>query len=174
MADPGSMAVLFFSPCQLFFALFLLSAITQNRENRKLLVFHIFENLKNDVFRPWRLRRTLGESVDDSVCSRIVRENLSRIGRKTVKMYSHTPKILTFAAVSDTELNSPSQCQPSVKAIASLVDSSNLTRFLDIYFNDKCFLCCVSFLKRKPFTEKIANRKRFGICTWLFVDKNCV
>jgi len=47
------------------------------------------------------------------------------------------------------------------RAIASLVDLSNLkinlARFLEIYVDEKCFLCYVSCLEKKSFLAKRAN-----------------
>ena len=51
----------------------------------------------------------------------ITSENLSGIGGERVKMYSNRRKILLLAAVSDSELNFPSQRMLSEKTIASVV-----------------------------------------------------
>ena len=54
-------------------------------------------------------------------------------------MYSDTRKILPLAAVSDNELNFPSQRQPSEKANAweFIHMEFNQARFLEVHFDEK-------------------------------------
>ena len=80
-----------------------------------------------------------------------------------MKTYSDTRKIAPLAAVSDSELNFPSQRMLSKKTIASFVNSSKLSLtgrdcLKCISMNSESAFCCVLFLGKK--TNLLMQKER--------------